>query len=52
MRITNAVYDVIHFLLKNTGKASSYFWYFAIVNRAYFHRKEKIPDKPIKPKES
>lgn len=28
MRITNAIYDVIHFLLKkkkNTGKASSYF---------------------------
>ena len=52
MRITNAIYDVIHFLLKKHWKSIELFLYFAILNRAYFHRKEKVFDKPIKPKES
>ena len=52
MRITNAIYDVIHFLLKKKHRKSiELFLYFAILNRAYFFT-GKIPDKPIKLKES
>ena len=47
MRITNAIYDVIHFLLKKKHRKSiELFLYFAILNRAYFFT-GKIPDEPI-----